>query len=201
MSLARHIPNALTSSRFFIAAFLIADALDGAASRLFVPLFLLAGLSDALDGLAARALKAESLRGCVLDGYADIALYAGAAVCACLLYPAVIKGHMYWLVGLLFLQFASWGFSLVKFRRMTSYHTYSAKAWAIMLFASLALLFAFGSTLLLVPMFVVGIISNIEEILITHVMPYWKGDIASLRDARRLRDARHLLAARRPAHL
>jgi len=113
----------------------------------------------------------------------------------------VIKGHMYWLVGLLFLQFASWGFSLVKFRRMTSYHTYSAKAWAIMLFASLALLFAFGSTLLLVPMFVVGIISNIEEILITHVMPYWKGDIASLRDARRLRDARHLLAARRPAHL
>ncbi len=189
MFLVKHIPNALTSSRFFIAAFLVADSFDGVMSRLFVPLFLFAGLSDVLDGLAARALKTESTRGCVLDGYADIAFYGGAAVCLWFLYPTVLKGHIFWLVGLLGLQFASWGFSLIKFKRMTSYHTYASKAWAIMLFVSLAFLFAFDSALLLVPMFVVGICSNIEEILITRTMPYWKGDITGLRMATRLRRA------------
>ena len=186
MSLTKHIPNALTTSRFFIAAFLLGDSLDGAMSRLFVPLFLFAGLSDVLDGLAARALKAESARGCVLDGYADIALYGGAAIFLWFLYPSVMKGHIYWLAVLLGFQLSSWGYSLVKFKRMTSYHTYGAKAWAFMMFASLAVLFAFDSTLLLVPMFVVGICSNIEEILITRAMPYWKGDIRGLRMAARL---------------
>jgi len=189
MSLVKHIPNALTSSRFFITALLIVDSLDGLTSHLFVPLFLFAGLSDALDGALARALKAESQRGCVLDGYADIVLYGGSAVCAWFLYPAVIKGHISWLVVLLGLQFGSWGFSLIKFQRMTSYHTYASKAWAIMLFASLAFLFAFGSALFFLPMFVIGISSLIEEICISRVMPYWKGDITGLRMAVRLRRA------------
>ncbi len=190
MPLLRHLPNALTISRFFIAAFLVADSLDGAPSRLFVPLFFFAGLSDALDGAVARALKATSQLGCALDGYADIALYGGAGVCVWFLYPAVIKGNICWLAVLLGLQFASWGFSLIKFRRMTSYHTYASKAWAIMLFVSLAFLFAFDITLFFVPMFIVGIGANIEEILITRTMPYSKGDITGLGEALRLRKAR-----------
>jgi len=189
MSFVKHIPNALTTSRFFIAAFLIADSLDGAASRLFVPLFLFAGLSDALDGLLARALKAESERGCVLDGYADIALFGGSAVCLWFLYPAVIKGHIYWLAVPLGLQFFSWGYSLIKFRRMTSYHTHASKAWAVMLFISLAFLFALDSTFFLVPMCLVGIGALIEETLITRTLPFWKGDVLGLREARRLRRA------------
>jgi len=189
MSAVKQIPNALTISRFFIAAFLVWDAADGAASRLFVPLFVASGLSDAVDGIVARRLKAETVLGCVLDSYADIALFGGAFICAYFLAPGVVRKNFPWLVALFSLQALSWGLSLVKFRHMTSYHTYSAKAWAIMLFFSLSALFAFGSTLLLVPMCVIGIVSNIEETLISAVMPYWKPGITGLRMALRLRSA------------
>ncbi|MGE5279993.1 MAG: CDP-alcohol phosphatidyltransferase family protein [Deltaproteobacteria bacterium] len=184
-----HIPNALTASRFVIAAWLILDALDGAASVVFVPLFLAAGVTDALDGMLARLLRATSLRGTLLDSYADIVLYGSAFVCAVLLYPDVIRSFAGWIVALFAFQFFSWGFSLVKFRRMTSYHTYSAKAWAALLFVSLAFLFALKSTAFLIPMFVIGILANTEESFITAVMPYWKAGITGLREARRLRDA------------
>jgi len=189
MSVVKHIPNALTTSRFFIAAFLIADALDASMSRLFVPLFIAAGVTDVLDGVVARALKATSLRGILLDSYADIALYGGAFLCALLLCPAVITARAPWFILLFVFQLASWGYSLFKFRRLTSYHTYSSKAWALMIFAALAVLFAFEDPVLLIPTCVIGMIANCEEFFITRTMPYWKGGIMGLREARRLRQA------------
>ena len=186
MSFVKQIPNALTTSRFFVAAYLLGDCLDGAMSRLFVPLFVYAGVSDVLDGILARALKAESQRGCVLDAYADIALYGGAVIYVWFLYPLVIKAHILWLAAVLALLFSSWGYSLIKFKRLTSYHTYASKAWAFSIYAALCVLFVYDSALLLVPMFALGICANTEEILITRTMPYWKGDIRGLRMALRL---------------
>jgi len=183
MSVVRHIPNALTTSRFFIAAFLIADAVDGAASRLFVPLFIVAGVTDVLDGAVARAFKATSLRGTILDSYADIALFGGGFICTVFLFPAALKARALWIIALFAFQFASWGFSLVKFKRMTSYHTFSSKAWALVIFAALFVLFAFNDPVLLIPTCVIGILATTEEILITRTMPCWKGGITGLRDA------------------
>ncbi|MFH1407104.1 MAG: CDP-alcohol phosphatidyltransferase family protein [Candidatus Omnitrophota bacterium] len=187
MRFIRQIPNILTTSRFIAAGLLVFDALDRRASVFFALVFIFAALTDFLDGFIARKLKLTSIRGSILDGYADIALYGAALVSICLLFPQIIRKNLSGVITLLTFQALSWGFSLVKFSRLTSYHTYLAKAWSVMLFVSLSYLFAFSKDSLLLPMFIVGGISITEDIAITAILPYWKTEITGFAMALRLR--------------
>src|SRR3954453_13567110 len=74
------LPNIITVSRILLVpVFAVTFALPGTAARLvaFV-IFCIAGISDALDGLAARKLKAGSDFGRMLDPIADKILVAVA---------------------------------------------------------------------------------------------------------------------------
>ncbi len=66
----RSTPNLLTLLRICIAPFLVAAILEGHYLLSFI-LFASAGLTDALDGLLARALKQRSMLGHYLDPVAD----------------------------------------------------------------------------------------------------------------------------------
>lgn len=66
----RAAPNVLTLMRLFIIPFLIITILDGDYQIAF-GLFLLAGISDALDGLLARMLSQRTTLGQYLDPIAD----------------------------------------------------------------------------------------------------------------------------------
>jgi CDP-diacylglycerol--glycerol-3-phosphate 3-phosphatidyltransferase len=187
MRFIKQIPNVLTISRFFAAAALIFDAVDGNASVFFAPLFILAAFTDCLDGFAAQKLNAKTVRGAILDGYADTILYGAAFFGVYFLFPAVFKRNLIALIILLLIQVLSWGFSLVKFRRITSYHTYLAKVWGVALFVSLAALFVFKSDSLLLPMLIIGCASVIEDIGITAVLPCWKSGIKNIAAAVRRR--------------
>jgi len=69
-SLFRTAPNLLTLLRICLAPFLVAAVLE-AHYRLGFGLFVAAGLTDALDGTLARALKQRSMLGEYLDPVAD----------------------------------------------------------------------------------------------------------------------------------
>jgi cardiolipin synthase len=66
----RTAPNLLTLLRICMAPFLVAAILEGHYLLSFV-LFVVAGLTDALDGLLARVLKQRSMLGHYLDPVAD----------------------------------------------------------------------------------------------------------------------------------
>jgi cardiolipin synthase len=66
----RAAPNLLTLLRLFIIPFLVIEILDGNYGISFA-LFLLAGLSDGLDGLLARWLEQRTTLGLYLDPIAD----------------------------------------------------------------------------------------------------------------------------------
>jgi cardiolipin synthase (CMP-forming) len=66
----RSAPNLLTLMRICMAPFLVAAILEGHYLLSFM-LFVAAGLTDALDGLLARALKQRSMLGHYLDPVAD----------------------------------------------------------------------------------------------------------------------------------
>jgi cardiolipin synthase len=66
----RAVPNLLTVMRLFILPFLVIAILDNNYSLAF-GLFLLAGLSDMLDGLLARWLQQKTTLGLYLDPIAD----------------------------------------------------------------------------------------------------------------------------------
>jgi cardiolipin synthase len=66
----RAAPNLLTLMRLFIIPFLVIEILDGHYLLSFA-LFMLAGVSDALDGLLARWLSQKTSLGQYLDPIAD----------------------------------------------------------------------------------------------------------------------------------
>jgi cardiolipin synthase len=70
LSQFRAAPNLLTLMRLFIIPFLVIAILDG-HYRLAFALFILAGVSDALDGLLARWLSQKTTLGQYLDPIAD----------------------------------------------------------------------------------------------------------------------------------
>ena len=66
----RAAPNLLTMLRLFILPFLVITILDG-RWRVAFALIMFAGLSDGLDGLAARAFHQQTTLGLYLDPIAD----------------------------------------------------------------------------------------------------------------------------------
>src|ERR1700757_2253202 len=74
------LPNALTILRIvLVPVFAVAFVMPGDVARLIAFLvFVIAGVSDWLDGFAARKLKAGSDFGRMLDPIADKVLVAGA---------------------------------------------------------------------------------------------------------------------------
>ncbi len=70
LSQVRAAPNLLTLMRLFIIPFLIIEILDGHYGIAF-GLFMLAGISDAFDGLLARWLRQKTTLGLYLDPIAD----------------------------------------------------------------------------------------------------------------------------------
>jgi cardiolipin synthase (CMP-forming) len=69
-NLLRSAPNLLTLLRICIAPFLVAAILENRFEIGFI-LFVVAGLTDAFDGLLARALKQRTVVGQYLDPVAD----------------------------------------------------------------------------------------------------------------------------------
>jgi cardiolipin synthase len=70
LSQFRAAPNLLTLMRLFIIPFLVIEILDG-NYRMALALFILAGISDAMDGLLARWLSQKTTLGQYLDPIAD----------------------------------------------------------------------------------------------------------------------------------
>ena len=70
LSQFRAAPNLLTLTRLFIIPFLVIEILDGHYGVSFA-LFILAGISDAFDGLLARWLSQKTTLGQYLDPIAD----------------------------------------------------------------------------------------------------------------------------------
>ena len=66
----RSAPNLLTLLRICLAPFLVAAILEGHYQLSFI-LFVVAGLTDGLDGMLARLLKQRSMLGHYLDPVAD----------------------------------------------------------------------------------------------------------------------------------
>ena len=186
MALISHLPNILSISRIFLAAFLIIDALDHQSSNYFGLVFLVAALTDFFDGFIARVTKSESIYGAILDGYADIALYMAALFCVIFLFPTVLKAYFILLASVVMMQALSWGISYIRFKRITSYHSYTAKAWGIMLFISLSFLFIFKNDIFFGAMLAIGVISIVEDVAITLVLPFWKSGVTDFTMAWRL---------------
>ena len=183
-----YISNILTAFRAGIAPCLIWDAHNGHVSPWFLYAFIGGVLSDVMDGEILRRLKLSNIQLRTLDSVTDAVFYMSVFVSMWFIHPEIIREFIVPISILFSTQTCSWVFSLIKHGRTTSYHSYFAKIWGITLLAGTIGFFISQYRLFLFSV-IFGIFSNIEDMAITAIMPYWKCDILSIKSAQELKMA------------
>jgi CDP-diacylglycerol--glycerol-3-phosphate 3-phosphatidyltransferase len=173
------IPNLLSGSRLVSVPFLIALAWRGREKE-FLVLLVCALLTDLADGYLARRLHQESELGARLDSWGDFALYLTTPVSAWLLWPQLIVREAPYVVVVLASFVLPILIGFVKYQRLTSYHTWGAKLSAVLMGFATLLLFAGGPAFPFHFSAVVLVLTQIEEISITVVLPEWRANVPSL---------------------
>lgn len=173
------LPNLLTGFRFIAAPGLLWLAWNGHGIG-FMLLLALAFLTDVLDGFAARLLGQTSEFGATLDSWADVITYLTIAVCCWWLWPEVVTTELVYvlLIVVSCLLPAIVGFT--KFGRFTSYHTWGVKLAAAAMGVTLYLLFLGGPAWPFRIAAIICILSALEEVALTLILPEPKSNVRSI---------------------
>jgi CDP-diacylglycerol--glycerol-3-phosphate 3-phosphatidyltransferase len=177
--------NLLTASRLLLVPLVLVTAWMGHVG-LCLALFALALLTDVLDGRIARALGEASVLGARLDSAADCALYLTTPLAALVLFPWLREHELPTFAVVLAAYLAPIALGFAKFRRLTSYHTTSARITGVLTCATFFLLIATRAAWPFRIAAAALVLSALEEMAITWALDGWRADVGSLR--RVLRD-------------
>ncbi len=175
-------PNLLSGGRLALTPVLLALAWHGRAT-VFLSCLAIALLSDALDGWLARRLPGGSNLGTRLDSWADIALCLGVPLGVWWLWPDLVRREAAFVGAVVACYAVPALFALLKYRRLPSYHTRTAKLAGVLMGTGGFVLLAGGpaSTFHLAALVVV--IEAIEEAAITAILPQQRSNVPSFRHA------------------
>ncbi len=182
------LPLALTTIRVILAPLILVWAWNGRAGLPYVFCLITAFVTDYFDGVVARKLGVATAPVRRYDGAADIIFYGAAFLAVWLVYPEVVRQHWLGLALVIGLEVVRVVTDLVKFHREASYHMWSAKVWNITLFAALTGLMGFGISgwLFKLPI-VVGILTNLEALAASLLLPIWTHDVPTMFHAYKIR--------------
>ena len=183
------LPNLLSTFRLIAAPFLLYLAWTDHAN-LFLALLAITLLSDAIDGFVARRLHTSSELGTRLDSWGDLVTYLVIPLCAWWLWPEIIRREAEFVLLVLVAFIAPLIAGLLKFRRLTSYHTWSAKAVAVLMSIAIFLLFIADVAWPFRCVVVLLCLSACEEIAITLRLPELRSNVRSYWHVKR----QHLVA-------
>jgi phosphatidylglycerophosphate synthase len=178
--LLRQIPNLISAARIGATPVLGYFAAEG-AEHYFTWVLVPALLSDIADGFIARRFGLTSRLGAMLDSIGDALLFLAALFGLYMFYPRFIDEHA--LACLLLV--GSWTVeiiaALVRYRRLSSFHTYASKAAAYLLGLSIGVLFVWGLPQALFYVAVaVSVAANLEELVLIWLLPTWQNDVRGL---------------------
>jgi CDP-diacylglycerol--glycerol-3-phosphate 3-phosphatidyltransferase len=137
-------------------------------------------ISDLIDGSIARMMGDASPLGARLDSIADAAVYLTAPIAALALYPVLRQREWVTMLVVVAAYVVPILMGYLKYRRLTAYHTLAARASAILLGIAALLFVTLGQTWPLRVGAALLVISAIEELAITAVLPAWRADVWSL---------------------
>ena len=108
----------------------------------FLATLMFSGFTDVLDGFLARVLNQITEMGSRLDSLGDFTIYSTMAICAWILWPDVVLQELVAYSVIVVSIIAPVIAGLIKFRSVTSYHTYTVKVAVVVTFVGYILLFA-----------------------------------------------------------
>ena len=181
-----NIPNILSSARLLSVPFLFLLAWLGWGDVFIISLILVM-LTDALDGYLARKWNQVTELGARLDSYGDLAIYLSLPVCLWLLWPEVIRRELVYVIAVVLSIVMPLIVGLLKFRTITSYHTWAVKISAVVVSFTVLLLFLGGPAWpfhLAVP---VTVYAAMEQIMLSMLLSQPRSNIPSIWHLRRER--------------
>lgn len=145
-------------------------------------LLLVSFFTDAIDGFLARKFKVTTVMGSKFDSIADDLTVLMAVIGIFKFKPGFISHEKLLVTILLALYLAQTLIALIKYRKITSFHTYLAKFAAIAQGAFLILLFFLPEWP--IGLFriaaIVTILDLFEEIMIAGILDKWQTDVKGL---------------------
>ena len=172
------IPNLLSGFRLIAFPFLLYLAWTG-RPNLFLALLAISLLTDFIDGFLARRFYWTSEFGTKLDSWGDFAIYMTVPVCAWWLWPEVIKREAFFVVLVIGAYSLPFIFGFGKFKRLPSYHTWSAKVAAVVMSVAVFILFIFNISWPFHCAAILQALVAFEEIAITLLLPDWHCNVPS----------------------
>lgn len=174
-----NLPNLVSLIRILMAPVLLWLAIRQ-QPNLFIAVLIFAVFTDVLDGFLARHLQQITEMGSHLDSWGDFLVYSTMAVSAWLLWPETVVREGFYFIIIIFSFTLPVLVGLLKFRTLTSYHTWSVKLAVAVTIVSYILLFA---DILHWPFRVAAILcalAALEEIAITLVIKNEQVDVRTL---------------------
>ena len=184
-----NIPNLLTCARLVASpvVLLLAYYQFNVAC---LAVFLVAALTDWLDGVLARTLHQRTNFGARLDSVADVALYGALIVSLIWMRPSVMEAEWTWIVAAMISYSLHVALGLIRFRALPSYHLITAKAcWAFVL-AALAIVLADGPGWVIRIASGAVVLTNIEGMAVTFLVGHPQTNIPTIFHAARIRHNR-----------
>jgi phosphatidylglycerophosphate synthase len=149
---------------------------------IFKWLLLASFFTDAIDGYIARKYHATSILGAKLDSIGDDLTILAAVIGLIVNRTDFIKKELILLLILFGLFAIQLTVSLIKYKKISSFHTYLAKTAAVV--TALFLLSVFFVNDMIYPLFyaayIITLIELIEEIIIVFILPNWKANVKGI---------------------
>jgi len=170
--------------RLLLAPVLVWMVYAGAPGGAFALAILIAFVSDYFDGVIARRVGVASAELRHFDSRADLVFYATAAWAVWRIHPEVVRRFAIPGLIVIGLDVVRHVFDFSKFGKDAAYHAWSSKVWGLSLALALVLLMGFGIVQPFVGIAVtLGLIAQVEGLLISVVLPRWTHDVPTLRRA------------------
>jgi CDP-diacylglycerol--glycerol-3-phosphate 3-phosphatidyltransferase len=179
-------PNLVSSIRILIAPVLFTFAFLG-MDYWFIGTLIFSGLTDVLDGFLARKLNMITPLGAHLDSWGDFTIYSTMAICAWILWPEITRRELLYYALILFSFLLPALIGLVKFGKVTGYHTWSVKLAVFVTFVGYIALYSEIASWPFILASFLAVFAGTEEILITLIIRGERTDVRSIFNAMRHR--------------
>lgn len=161
----RHLPFALTTLRLLLGPVALACAFAGVTRFVFLPILVMATLSDLLDGVLARRFGVATSALRRYDSMTDIIYYLFILAAAWHLCRTVIVENSWLVVLMLASEAGAIVVCLLRFRKFPATHSILAKCYGLCLLAGLIALLVFNAgNWAVISLAVIALATNLEII-------------------------------------
>lgn len=191
----KNIPLALIYARLLIGFGIIWLSIIDANHYSFwsITLLSIGLLTDIFDGIIARKLNISSEKLRRLDSGIDQVFFISVAIATFIQCPEFFKANPMKLGLLVGAEALIYLVSYLKFKKEVATHSFGAKIWTLILFATLVEIIVHCKSIVLFELcFWIGLATRLEIIAISLTLKKWTNDVPTIYHAVKLRQGKEI---------